>query len=138
MRFLIFTILSLAIVSDGFGAGKTVKGPEGMWNDGLDGENTALYLADDGTGDIISLLTAEATWSYDPHAGIVLVNFRAGPKNDLRTMQFRYDAEMDSLAGIRRTESGNSPWRFYRQDQSSIDRWLNVKKQNSRAAGGRK
>lgn len=102
----------------------------GMWNYGPDGENMALYLAEDGSGDLISHDSVAVKWSYDPKLKILSVRERDGTKvlsaPDIYTL--KYMPQIDSLTLL--PEEGNGDMQFKRQLQSAVDAWLEVKRKS--------
>jgi hypothetical protein len=123
--FVVLTFLTASVLG-------AERSPAGMWNDGLVGENTSIYLASDGSGDFISMGSQSLYWSYDAALHIVTVRWqRPGQEKEEHSMRFRYDLEQQVLTALD-VKRGEFEWRFKRLNQSFIDTWLKSKRENAR------
>ena len=128
MKLLRIFLLIAAISGISFAETPKEKNPAGMWNDGLEGENTGLYFAADGSGDYISLACHPLKWSYDPDLHIVTIHLQVSGRKE-QIMRFLFDAESQSSNQLDSKNDGRD-WNFKRADQKYTNWWLAVKKEN--------
>lgn len=117
-------LLLFAIAGLGVNAFAGREQVAGMWNDGLDGENSGFYFSADGTGDYISLRPARISWGYDAPSKTISVTFPNG-----HVWRMIIDEKGDRLISeVKR--SGDVDWIFLRQDAAAVERWLKIRNEN--------
>lgn len=98
----------------------------GLWDDGLDGENTKLDLRADGTAHIVSMAVVPAAWTVDAASHRLTITSRRQADGSKVTQHFTYKAGDDVLTG--RIAGPDGPERaFRRASQDAIAWWFGVR-----------
>ncbi len=100
----------------------------GLWDDGLDGENTKLDLRVDGSAHIVSMVVIPAAWTLDAKSHRVTITARRHTDGSAVTLHFTYKPGDDVLTG--RISGPDGPERVFRRaSQDAVAWWSRVRPQ---------
>ncbi|MFO0933904.1 MAG: hypothetical protein U1E39_14535 [Planctomycetota bacterium] len=107
-------------------SGTTVAALVGLWDDGLEGENTKLDLRGDGSAHVVSMAVVPATWTLDGDAHRVTITSRRQADGSTVTQHFAYKPGDDVLTG--RLSAPGGPERVFRRaSRDAVEWWSRVR-----------
>jgi hypothetical protein len=92
-----------------------------MWNDGLVGCNTGLYVCADGTGDVISEANESFDWRFDAESRVLTITTTRQRDGVEQDSVLTYSPADDTLSGTRR-DSTESPWVSRRELRAAAEK----------------